>query len=673
MEKHVIKVPKGIRYIGDWEGFYDEFPNCPHIMDKTITGCGFTEWCLTNNFNVILCSPRNILLENKAEQHPGEVYRIKSEFFDKELGVDKDTTILSKTVEPVEKDISEEEFISESAKLVTRIDKELDEYFAARNIKPKKILVTYDSFHVVKDVLKSRGILSAFYIIVDEFQSVFTDARFKSNTEMEFVNTLQGIQKVCYLSATPMMDEYLKDIPEFANLPYYKLDWNSGDPSRVTKPDLLVRVVKSIYEPAKKIIENFKTGIFPKTSPEIQDDGNIVIKESHEAIFYVNSVNNICQIIKKTGLFPEETNLLCANTEKNRNYVKNKLGEGWKIGKVPLRNEPRKMFTFCTRTVYLGADFYSDNASSYILSDANVDCLAVDISLDLPQILGRQRLEENPWKNKAEFYYKPITDKNKAKMTKEEFDAKIADKKKTTEDKLKMYQKSNAEERKLLLNDWADLIKFKNYNDDYIGINKRGGNGMFPETNNLVLIAERRAFDIQQIDYADRFVVLKTIYGSGNYELNEDNAKLSLIVSEYDSIPTMWEKLKFLCESDIEDKFRNIIINNHVDEKMRYILSNLEPNRLKALGYRITGINKELDILMSDKSTIKDLIYQNFKVGDKVSNLDAKNKLKEIYIESNYEKTPKANDLEEWFEVRPCQFKLNDKKVNGLEILNQKL
>ena len=49
MEKHVIKVPKGIRYIGDWEGFYDEFPNCPHIMDKTITGCGFTEWCLTNN------------------------------------------------------------------------------------------------------------------------------------------------------------------------------------------------------------------------------------------------------------------------------------------------------------------------------------------------------------------------------------------------------------------------------------------------------------------------------------------------------------------------------------------------------------------------------------------------------------------------------------------------
>ena len=66
------------------------------------------------------------------------------------------------------------------------------------------------------------------------------------------------------------------------------------------------------------------------------------------------------------------------------------------------------MFTFCTRTVYLGADFYSDNARSFILSDANIDCLAVDISLDLPQILGRQRSLTNPWKDSAEFYFKPF-------------------------------------------------------------------------------------------------------------------------------------------------------------------------------------------------------------------------------------------------------------------------
>ena len=79
------------------------------------------------------------------------------------------------------------------------------------------------------------------------------------------------------------------------------------------------------------------------------------------------------------------------------------------------------MFTLCTRTVYLGADFYSTNARTFIFSDANVDSLTVDITIDLPQILGRQRLEENPWKNRAELYYKTL-DSKKA-LTQEDFDA----------------------------------------------------------------------------------------------------------------------------------------------------------------------------------------------------------------------------------------------------------
>ena len=39
-----IIVPKGIRYVSEWENF--TIPDFPHIMDKQIPGCGFTEWCL---------------------------------------------------------------------------------------------------------------------------------------------------------------------------------------------------------------------------------------------------------------------------------------------------------------------------------------------------------------------------------------------------------------------------------------------------------------------------------------------------------------------------------------------------------------------------------------------------------------------------------------------------
>ena len=656
--KTIIKVPKGVRYIGNWKGF--NLPQEPHIMDKTITGCGFTEWCLTNEFNVVLCSPRNILLDNKTEQHEGEVYRIRSEYYDKELGVDKDIT---KTAQPNEEDdklpdltIEEEE----EKTLFEKINQELDEYFIVRGIKPKKILVTYDSFHVLKSVLISRGILGAFQIIIDEFQSIFTDARFKSNTELEFVGQLQDIQRVCYLSATPMMGEYLKKIPEFASLPYYELDWEVLDPGRVMKPDLEVRVVKSIYDPAKKIIEDFKAGKFERVYKN-DDQGNPILIEAREVVFYVNSVNNILQIIKKNSLKPEECNILCAKTIKNENSIKNKLGEKWKIGRVPLEGEPRKMFTFCTRTVYLGADFYSPCAISIILSDANVDCLAVDISLDLPQILGRQRLWENPWKNWARFYYKPLTDKTKQKIpTPEEFEAKIQEKMVRTEKKLKNFEK--AEFKDAAIEDLRDLIKSNNYQKDYVGLNTRAGGTIRPEINTLVLISEQRAFDIQQLDYKDRFTVINAL----DLDFTGVSGEVNAFFAEYDELKTVYEKLYFLCEADLSEDARRIV-ENQVDGKIKSYLT-IGKDRLKALGYNSTKINKELGNFVVDKEDIEMIIQKEFHVGDKLLKADIKEKLKKIYETLNINKSAKAIDIEEWFEVK--RSKMEDKE--GLELVKQK-
>ena len=42
MNKTIINVPPGIRFISEWEGF--SLPDYLHIMDKQITGCGVTEF-----------------------------------------------------------------------------------------------------------------------------------------------------------------------------------------------------------------------------------------------------------------------------------------------------------------------------------------------------------------------------------------------------------------------------------------------------------------------------------------------------------------------------------------------------------------------------------------------------------------------------------------------------
>jgi hypothetical protein len=111
---------------------------------------------------------------------------------------------------------------------------------------PCKILVTYDSFGRVKEALKSIGAFDEFNVVVDEFQSVFVDSKFKSTTEMKFLTFLKMCDRVCFVSATPMMENYLDQLDEFKDLPYFEFDWNALQPGRIIKPDLDVKLSKSI-------------------------------------------------------------------------------------------------------------------------------------------------------------------------------------------------------------------------------------------------------------------------------------------------------------------------------------------------------------------------------------------------------------------------------------------
>ena len=255
MEKSTIVVPKGIRYINQWDGF--SLPNHPCIINKQITGCGFTEYCLTNLDNVILCSPRKILLENKAEQHGDTVLYAKSGL-DTFVNFEKDlTTGTKKPDKEPEQTVSEEEIKD----IIMAFKESIKQYYqhCVLNRKPCKILVTYDSFRHVRSALESS--MSNFYVVVDEFQSVFTDAKFKSTTEIEFLTQLQGIQNLSFVSATPMLDKYLEMLDEFKDLPYYELDWEKEDPSRVSIPKLNTHsCYKSVLPAACEVVQKYQKG-----------------------------------------------------------------------------------------------------------------------------------------------------------------------------------------------------------------------------------------------------------------------------------------------------------------------------------------------------------------------------------------------------------------------------
>ena len=674
MNREKIIVPRGIRYIGEWKDFcFSNFPvKC--IINKQLPGCGFTEYCLRGPENVILCSPRKMLLKNKKDQHKDSVYLVVNEM-EIEAEVDKD---ISKPIKNPKEDEPEKK---DNSEIYERLYREIDTYTYQRylNNQPAKILVTYDSYRIVKDILEKIRIFDRFVTVVDEFQSILHDARFKSNTELSFLTYLAQSPTAYFVSATPMMDEYLEMLDEFKDLPYYELDWYSSDSSRIIKPSLKILTMKSVGTKAEEVIQKYLNNDFEEIT--VMKNGVPTRIVSDEAVFYVNSVNHIISMIKKNNLTPEQCNILCSNTEDNAKRIKRKLGKSFTIGEVPLKGVKPKMFTFCTRTVYLGADFYSLCARSFIFSDSNSDCLAVDISEDLPQILGRQRLFDNPWKNSATFYYRTTADYRE--MKKEDFQNIIDSKNKSTESLLSAYNTVLDKDKYDLAKTYQYVAKSANYRDNYIAVNKvinsqTGDVILKPVINQLVLVNEIRAFQIQQVDYKDRFSVFSSVHSKLTPDdiVNRDVTRFFCI---YDTLTTMHDKLKMLCEYNfISDIELNIVLGQIADsdEVKSYYLA-LGPKKLKALTYSKTYIKKELGIVTFSKELLINTITLNFNPGEKYSLSDLKVKLGNLYNSINYDATPKASDIENYFDVKSVVMyeKKEDgtrKQIRGYELLKRK-
>ena len=703
MERHEIVVPKGIRYIGDWDEFSIDNFEGPYIMNKTLTGCGFTELCLTNDKDVVLISPRRFLLENKEEQHEGDVYYFRN---DNEVSVDFELDVDKDDVKAIKK--KAETFEEESkTKTLMNLEKIKDNFRDAYNnfkkIRPNdpfKVLVTYDSFKHVKDVLYNistvdgKSALDNFFFVVDEFQSIFIDARFKSEAEIGLLKELAGLTKVCFVSATPMLDKYLSMLDEFKDLPYYELNWEKDDPGRVKKPKIEIKFTKNLNEEARMVINSYKNGKYDiRIDPDTKE-----IVESKEAVLFLNSVGGICQVIRTNKLHLEECNIICADTSKNQESIRKAFNSVLKkeaeesgeipksytksdkvIGRIPVKGEPHKMFTFCTRTVYLGADFYSTNARSFIFSDANIDCLSVDISMDLEQILGRQRLLTNPWEDYAKVFIRTLSDKNIE--TEKEYTIRLNTKKKTTRNLLDLYSEADPEKRKDLAKNYLKVAKTYHYKDDYVSVTiiKDWTTGkvmdLIPEFNNLMMISDMRAFEVQQIDYKDRFTVFSAVDNSG---IEGATPKSQELMEKFNHFGDTTSKLKMLVEISGDETLTKRDINSFLEmipPKYKDYYTIVGPDIIRACGCFECEVKKRWRKEVKGDDYNEQVISRMgdlFRIGCKYSKSGIKESLKELYQELNYKKTAKATDLEIIYIMKAIKVQEDGKWVNGFEILGKR-
>ena len=632
MIKDIKIVPSDVEYISQWSDY--ELPSGHIIVDKGVTGCGYTEYCIRNTKNVVLCSPRKLLLENKFDQHendPGIFY----------LKNDKDNNF---------SDIND-------------LKVKLRDHILKCNFMgiPVKFLVTYDSAYLIIDYLVESGMIDRFFFIIDEFQSLFLDSYFKSEVENDFLEYLQVCPNVLYLSATPMLEKYLEKLPEFKDLMFQSLSWKN---SKFTETINIQRKhTGSLGRECKKIIGEYLKGNFKVA---LNTNGELV--QSKEAVFYFNSLTDIIRIIKDLGLTPDQVDIICSDTPENRKKLE-KIG--FTISRVPLKGQPNKMLTFCTRSVYIGADFHSTCASSFVFADPNLKCLALDISLDLPQIVGRQRDKENPFKNNIVIFYKLIRTENLEDRAL--FDEKQNQRKDNSKALLSLFVKGSSIEKSNLITKLKSDIQVSQYSNDFISISKKTG---LPVYNSFIEIANERAWEVSQKDYQDKITVTKSIFKEGytqeEYRDKDDKIVSDFLDNHFYMTGIFEEKMKMYCE--FMDTYQDNVyildqIIHKVDPKFKTYYDLYGTSGCRSVSYQEIYLKRKIgDIVLEDK--LKSEIINTFPVKTKITKKEIKQKLSDIYKKLGITRSPKASDLGNYLELKDVLIPASSgKRDRGHEVI----
>ena len=612
--------------------------NQHYILNKRICGCGATEAYIGSDKKVILASPRKQLIYNKYSQHLSDnlhLYRYqgnREKYFESKSYSEKD---------------------------VFAFNDELSKYIKSGG---KKILTTYDSLRKIKEVLVADGEdLDEWTVVVDEFQAMFYDCQFKPTTEYEFGQILGAFSTVVYLSATPFLESYLDMTRQFKDMTFYELLWPESM-MQIPKVEV-IKSKKSVFKLCSELTGKYREG---KGNSTVVDGKEFVAKE---AVFYINDVSVIKNIIKKNGLKADEVNIICSSKSENikkLNELSRETGEKFMIGDIPGKGEPHKMFTFCTSTVYIGADFYSTNAYSYIFANPLVKSMTVDVSVDLQQIIGRQRLDTNPFRNTATLYFNT----RKSKVTEEELENSIKEKKDKTKKQIDNFNAVPNKDEQLQM--MENTIRQQGHKEHYCCIIKDADNNVRIVENEILEISERRAWEVTNRIYNNDFSMCRALRVGAvvTKSSGSDDPEVQRIFKEWNLDNQFPRKARLYC--DLYDNFPELLEDcTFIEGKYKKYHDALGKEGFEALCWREDYIRQAIeptpfDKLPKDQIAVK--LIDALKTDKTYTKSEVKDLLQGIYKELNIAGKPSASDISEYLTCEDKTVRMKGKLIATFKV-----
>ena len=189
--------------------------------------------------------------------------------------------------------------------------------------------------------------------------------------------------------------------------------------------------------------------------------------------------------------------------------------------------------------------------------------------------------------------------------------------------------------------------------------------------NRLAYVNEQYCFDVQKFNYQNGVIVKKLLQDS------------SFDVSENQTYAVYQEQLKHLIKKEpFVDRMQayceyrskqGLIVNlamSTLESKypeLRYYYEALGADRIKALNYKEKKLLNEIHI-MKTKNKIRHELHGTIHIGDRILTADIQQTLRVVYDRLGIDKSPKATDLNEFFEIHPVKIPTANGRKNGFEI-----
>lgn len=579
--------------------------NC--IFNKVITGCGGTTIVLFNGENYVIAVPTTELITNKTRLTEAGESTITSPD-GKQMNVFGLFGIFS-----------------------YQVKKQLKEYIAKSGV--KKIMCTYDKLPKLAEYLDP----SDYRLLVDEYHILLKAYSYRDKAIDGVLNSYKSYKSFCFMSATPISSEFKPSLLEGVN--EIEAQWNEIDTLTVN----LQRTNKP-YVKAANIINAYKK------------DGYVTVGElkSYEAFFFINSVTDIAAILQYCNLSKDEVKIVCADTEQNRAKL-----AGYKITNSRSEN---KRFTFITSKSFEGADYYSDSAICYVVSNSKNNNTLLDISTDIYQIAGRIRTADNPFRNMLVHIFNTTG--------KRDLDLEISyeDMVKRTNDDIE-----GASEIIELVNNSpkAKQSAEKFLNKSYVMKDKDGRYFI----NDMLIKLDLFTFKLEQSIYKNGISIVKHYNKNGiitntpDYErFNENLTNTAKKISFKDAFLQYAKAMNNPFSLGVEAlvKAQPLIVDAY---------GRLGADRVRSLRYIKKDIEAALVNIDDDKSIenkIAKVLASKISVGF-ISNAEIQTALASTYSSLDLDRKVKATAITLYYDCKPASKRVDGKKVAGYEIYRSKI